>query len=182
LPDRPKARYNQGIGGLKFYARLPIIHTEKRVAVLNGKRWYDIDDHLREMVETMERMTNDSQYLFGYLLCFLGEEVVKNQGKKEALKEMDWEKLTGLIKSKRKRRWYDQEPVLHKAFNMLYSLNDSDKILIGNQLHLPARLVRRYERRCEDNEQRMDIDMTCDIVETYFTDGADAAEKLAAGK
>ena len=143
---------------------------------MSGHRRYDIDEHLREIVETMERMTNDSQYLFGYLLCFLGEEVVKAQGKKEALKELDWDKMMGLIKSKRKRRWYDQEPVLHKAFNLLYSLNDQDKVLVANELYLPARLVRRYERYCEDNNQRCDIDLMCEIVETYFTQGAEAVE------
>ena len=81
----------------------------------SGKRWYDIDERLREMVETMERMGNDSQYLFGYLLCFFSEELVRTKGQTEALKDLDWDKLMGLIKSKRKRRWYDQEPVLHKA-------------------------------------------------------------------
>ena len=143
---------------------------------MSGLRWYDIDEHLRETVETMERMTNDSQYLFGYLLCFLGEEVVKAQGKKEALKELDWDKLMGLVKSKRKRRWYDQDPVMHKAFNILYALNDQDKILVGDELYLPVRLVRRYERRCEDSSQRCDIDTICDIVETFFTEGAEAVE------
>ena len=140
-------------------------------------RWYDVDLQVSEMVAALEGMTEESKHLFGFLLCFLCDELIKTKDRSAFMSELDWNKLVGLMKSKRSRRWYDHEPVLHKAFNLLYSLNDDDKILIGRELCAPSQLVREYETRCQDKQKTPDVNIVFEIVESVFTEGPNKAHE-----
>jgi hypothetical protein len=42
----------------------------------------------------------------------------------EGLKKLGSEKVMGLMRAKVKRRWYDQDPLIHQAFNLLYLMSD----------------------------------------------------------
>ncbi|HEY9687506.1 MAG TPA: hypothetical protein V6C52_11065 [Coleofasciculaceae cyanobacterium] len=46
------------------------------------------------------------------------------QRSEHGLKKLGSEKVMGLMKSKGKRRWYDQDPLMHQAFNYLYLMDD----------------------------------------------------------
>jgi hypothetical protein len=137
-------------------------------------RWYDMDIHLSELVRTLEGLSEESQTLFAFLLMFFSDEVVHRKGR-AFFRELEWEKLIGIYKSRNGRRWYDQHGVLHTAFNKLYSLNDLDKAAIAKELHVPGRIVQHYEAYCQSHQTSADIEMVCSILETSFKEGPDQA-------
>ena len=137
-------------------------------------RWYDRDLSLSELVRTLESLSEESQVLFAFLLMFFSDEVVQRKGR-EFFRELEWEKLIGIYKSKSGRRWYDQHAILHTAFNKLYSLNDLDKAAIAKELHVPGRIVQHYENYCKTHQTPADIEMIYTILATSFKEGPDQA-------
>ena len=84
----------------------------------------------------------------------------------------------GLIKSKRSRRWYDQDATLHVAFNTLYSLSNPDKALVGRELSTPALLVQGYEHYCQNTQQEICLDVVHSIMETCIKEGPEKAQEI----
>lgn len=140
-------------------------------------RWYDQDIHLSELVRTMELLGEESQILFALLLASFCDEVVRMKGR-SFFREMDWAKLKGLYKSKTGRRWYDEQTVLHVAFNKLYSLTDEDKAGIARKLHVPVLLVGNYETYCKEHRRPLDLDEIQAILSTIFRDGPEKALEI----
>jgi hypothetical protein len=137
-------------------------------------RWYDVDIHLSELVRTLESLSEESQTLFAFLLVFFSDQVVERKGR-VFFRELQWEKIMGIYKSKSGRRWYDKQAVLHKAFNKLYSLNDLDRAAIAQELHVPGRIIHHYESYCSEHQTPLDLEMICSILETSFKEGPEQA-------
>ncbi len=138
-------------------------------------RWYDLDIQLSELVHSLETLTEESQMLFAFLLTFFSDEIVRIKGRL-FFKEMEWDKLVGIYKSKSGRRWYDRQEVLHKAFNKLYSLNEDDKAAIARELFIPSRIVKKYEEHCQGHKRQPDMETVFAIVATSFKEGTDEAQ------
>lgn len=137
-------------------------------------RWYDMDLTLSELVQTIQALSEPSKVLFGLLLLNFTDRVVQVRGH-SFFTQLEWQKLLGILKSKRGKRWYDLDPVLHQAFNKLYSLSDADKDLIAKALYTPILVVRRYEEECLSHSSPPDIGTVCNLVETCFTQGSEQA-------
>ena len=150
------------------------IDAEPVRAAIPIQRWYDLDIHLSGMVRTLETLSSDSQTLFAHLLKDSTARIIKIRGR-SFVRALDWTIFIGLVKSKRSRRWYDQKQVLHVAFNMLYSLSDADKALIGRELFLPAELVLRYETYAKARHEEISIDVVHRILETCIKQGPEKA-------
>lgn len=133
------------------------------------QRWYDLDVALSESIRILESLSQPSQTLFALLMTHFSNRVVQVRGH-AFYAQLNWNKLFGLLKSRRsRRRWYDQEALLHKAFNKLYSLSEVDQGLIGRELRVPLQLVRDYEETCLSQSRMPDIERVCRIVEDCFT-------------
>jgi hypothetical protein len=139
-------------------------------------RWYDMDVQLSELVLSLEMLSEESQTLFAFLLMLFSDEIVRAKGR-AFFQELEWEKIMGIYKSKRGRRWYDRQPVTHKAFNKLYSLSDDNKAIIAQQLYIPVRIVKQYETHCQEQGGTPDINLIFDIVETSFREGPQVAQE-----
>jgi hypothetical protein len=138
------------------------------------QRWYDMDAQLSELVHTLETLSPQTQALFAYLIRMSSDRIIKIRGR-QFIRNLDWTVFVGLIKSKRSRRWYDQQAPLHVAFNTLFSLSNPDKALVGRELSIPAHLVERYERYSEAKGQDICLDVVQSIVETCIKEGPDKA-------
>jgi len=139
-------------------------------------RWYDNDVQLGALVADMEGLEEESQTLFAYLITQFSDELVRVKGS-EFFNELDWNKIRGLYKARQGRRWYDQEPALKRAFNLLYSLSDADQSIIARQLHIPCRLARAYELDRKTKALPIQIETVCEIVEAVFKEGPAAAQE-----
>lgn len=140
------------------------------------QRWYDMDVQLSELVRALEVLSEESQTLFAFLLSFFSDEIVKVRGR-AFFSELEWDKLMGIYKSKKGRRWYDQHDILHKAFNKLYSLSPEDQAAIARELYVPSRIIKSYETHCQATGKEPNVDKICDIVATSFKDGPQAAQE-----
>ena len=125
------------------------------------QRWYDQDTQLGELVHTLETRNR----------------IIKLRGR-DFVRQLDWTIFIGLIKSRRGRRWYDQEATLRVAFKTLYSLSFPDKALVGRELSIPAQLVQRYETYCQKNQDEISLDMVQTIVETCIKEGPKSAQDI----
>ncbi len=140
-------------------------------------RWYDRDLHLSELVKALEPLSDDSKTLFAFLVNFFSDEIVKVKGRL-FFKELEWDKVLGVYKSRiNGRRWYDREPLLQKAFNKMYSLNEHDKCLIARALVVPGQLVSAYESHCVARNKSVEQKTIQAIVESCFKDGPEKAQK-----
>lgn len=137
-------------------------------------RWYDMDAQLSDMVRTIEVLSPQSQLLFGHLLKNTISRLIKLRGR-AFTRELNGQTFLGIIKSKRSRRWYDQSPTLHTAFNMLFSLSDPDKTLIARELAIPAELIHDYEAYAKAHNDKVHVNVTFSILETYLTKGREEA-------
>ncbi|MBY0449172.1 MAG: hypothetical protein K2X01_00920 [Cyanobacteria bacterium] len=142
------------------------------------KRWYDYDTILSKMVGSLETMTNDSRRLFGYMICCFSKTLILSQTRTEFLFSLNLSKVKGLFKSQAKRRWYDQDPVLHKAFNLLYSLDDENRQIVTEKLFAPASVVREYELACKEEKLKPDPIIVHQIIETCFLQNAEQAREF----
>lgn len=142
------------------------------------QRWYDQDITLGELVKILETLSDENQLLFAFLMSFFSKKIIQSKGR-QFFRELEWEKLLGLYKSKKNsRRWYDREPALQKAFNQLYSLNISDQGLIAKSLHVPSVLAKRYEDYCNSHQKPLNMDEIHGILATSFRDGPEEALQI----
>lgn len=141
------------------------------------QRWYDMDESLSQLVRTLEHLSPGSQKLFATLLKKSSERLIKQRGRKFA-QSLDWSTFEGIMKSRRSRRWYDQEPDLHAAFNTLLSLNDADKARIGKELNMSAQIVAGYEKYCKIQQNKIRLSLVKSIVETCLQEGPEKVIEL----
>lgn len=140
-------------------------------------RWHDQDFKLSELVSAIEDMEAESKFLFSLLLAMLCKDLLRRLGQAEVAANLDWKTIQSLIKSKQSRRWYDQDPDLHRAFNLLYSLSAEQQQAVASMLYMPSRLTRYYEEHCQVHQKEVDIDYICHMVEVCFRDGPEKAQK-----
>jgi predicted amidophosphoribosyltransferase len=153
------------------------LSTEPAKPFVPVQRWYDMDAPLSELVHTLETLSPNCQSLFAYLVKQTCDRIIKIRGR-EFIRNLDWTIFMGLIKSKRSRRWYDQEATLHVALNTLYSLSNADKSLVGRELSTPAQLVQRYEHYCQSTTQAISLDVVQSIIETCIKEGPEKAQEV----
>lgn len=86
-------------------------------------RWYDRIPALSQAVRMMEKLPEARQRWISETIVNLMPMHQVPQ-RTDGLKKVGSEKVLGLMKSKVKRRWYDQDPMVHQAFNYLYLMTD----------------------------------------------------------
>jgi len=155
---------------------LPFQATEvnQRPAI---KRWYDIDPALSQLVHTVEHLDPVCQKLFARLLKISSERLIKKHGR-EFSRNLNWETYHSILKSRRSRRWYDQEQNLHKAFNTLLSLNEADRAFIGRELNVPAQIIAGYESYCKIQQNKIKPSFVQAIIDTWINKGPERVLEL----
>lgn len=86
-------------------------------------RWYDRIPELSQAVRQMEKLPLARQQWLAHAIIDLMPMHQVSQ-RTEGLKKLGTEKVKGLLKAKVKRRWYDNDPLVHQAFNHLYLMDD----------------------------------------------------------
>ena len=132
------------------------------------QRWYDADIALSELVHTLESLSTQSQTLFALLINRFADRIVQVRGH-DFYTQLDWEKLMGILKSKHSRRWYDQEMIMHKTLNKLYSLSTIDQNLIARELCGPIQFISDYEKACLHQCNLPDIHRVYHLIQQCFT-------------
>lgn len=95
-------------------------------------RWYDRIPELSQAVRQLEKASSDHQHLICQSVVHYNDAVLGHRTSTDGgLKKLGTQKVMGLLKSKSKRRWYDQDPLLHQAFNYLYMMDDTERYRVA---------------------------------------------------
>lgn len=135
------------------------------------KRWYEHDEELSFVVNTLERLGPGVQGLFENPLLVMTEEFWLKRGGQEYLALVDDQTKDGVMKSQKKARWYDATEKMHRAFNILYILPEEDRHEIALRLLQPMEAIEGYEQYCQVNEQDLDVKVVEGLLKACFTDG-----------
>ncbi len=84
-------------------------------------RWYDRTSHMSQAVKLLEIAPEPFQKAIAHSI--VSQVDIGDITKRNGIKKIGTHKVIGLMKSKTKRRWYDQDPIMHQAFNYLYIMN-----------------------------------------------------------
>ncbi|OGH99781.1 MAG: hypothetical protein A2287_06505 [Candidatus Melainabacteria bacterium RIFOXYA12_FULL_32_12] len=103
-----------------------------------SNRWYDRGPKMVEVLELIESLSQIEQEELGTTLIQLVNILRKNRKEDEIPISIGKNRVLGLYKSSNKRRWYDRNPVLMSAMNVLSTLpvDDCNIILEGMLLTL----------------------------------------------
>jgi hypothetical protein len=136
-------------------------------------RWYEHVPVLHKAFNALEALP---------ILCASGiaqgalayvKPPVRHDDEQPQPKNLDSDKLQGLLKSKKKRRWYDQDPLLHQVVNQIYLMTPQQQTEIGLRLvfciqsSLPA--ILQTVPGLDEVSKRAYQDMIADKVEGIIT-------------
>jgi hypothetical protein len=110
----------------------------------------------------------------------VSEGLLSQLGGDAYLSDLDTKKQEGLQKSKAKKRWYDQEELLHQAFNNVYALDNQRRRELAEQMALPIEIVQGYEAHCYLQQKVPDLKVVEEILRSCFQEGSARAKKLYA--
>ncbi len=114
-------------------------------------RWYDTIPELSKSIKILERMPQnlkDAVCLPISNMTSLKELAVEHDSN---LKRLGSHKVMGLLKSKTKRRWYDQTPIVHKAFSFLYIMTQEQRYQVAIRMIVCIQALETYLNYCKDN-------------------------------
>lgn len=87
------------------------------------KRWYDKDPRMAQILAILEHMPDETKEEFASVLIKLINIIKKNKTNDLGLTSLGKNRVLGLYKAFRKRRWYDHTPGLMYALNVLSTLD-----------------------------------------------------------
>lgn len=110
-------------------------------------RWYDRIPELSQAVRGMEHAEPAYQHLIStFIVASIPmSHVVHRQ--ELGVKKLGTEKVLGLMKAKKKDRWYDQDPTVHQAFNLLYLMDERLRFETAVRILLSLKALQAAERQ-----------------------------------
>ncbi|MDX2086179.1 MAG: hypothetical protein SFZ03_12415 [Candidatus Melainabacteria bacterium] len=124
----------------------PQWHPAEEGATEPWGRWYEQNPTLGRAVALMEKMPLVQQQCIAQeMIEFIRVEQLTSTNFEP--RNLGYEKVQGLMKSKQRARWYDQDPVIHRAFNDLYKMHDQGRHVIALKILLCIQAFDQYIRR-----------------------------------
>jgi len=101
-------------------------------------RWYDNDSGMNRVLNLMKNLPENIQEDLAATLIQFANLIRKDRKIEESALSIGKDKVLGLYKASNKRRWYDQNPTLMSAMNILSTLppNEFKNIVEGLLLTL----------------------------------------------
>lgn len=137
-----------------------------------NNRWYDKYPQTQKAVELFEKLPSQYQRVIARNIAQFCEDN-NLLGAREGLKSLGHTKVMGLIQSKAKRRWYDQDPLLHKAVNSILMMNDEDRQAASYRMVVTMESFDAYMEWCQQNERLIDQDELEQMASDVFARSVD---------
>jgi len=118
------------------------------------RRWHDNHNDINHSVENMLLLPGDFQSVVADGINVMAEE---NHQASDALKSVGRDKITQLLKSKKKQRLYDKNASFHKTMNYLTILPEPKRDQLGKNFNDISTTVVNYVEDCKLTEQRPQI-------------------------
>lgn len=110
-------------------------------------RWYDRSPQVSQAVRSLEKADPDFQRSVAEVINEVTDVKSLNARTEGGLKKVGSQKILGLMKSKAKRRWYDENPQLHRAINNLYIMDELQREEIGLKVIVSLGALEQYKTR-----------------------------------
>ncbi|MDX2085986.1 MAG: hypothetical protein SFZ03_11425 [Candidatus Melainabacteria bacterium] len=113
-------------------------------------RWYDEDPAVSQLVRSLRTLPPDCQQVFALLLS--GTSDVWHQERLQdhlRVLSVGVDRHLSLWKSKSKRRWYDRDPLMHRAMNHLLLLEPYQRKTLAERLNPAVEAVVGYVSQCQ---------------------------------
>lgn len=99
------------------------------------KRWYEEDPLVHLVMNQMEKFPSElRQAVCRVVMRWAKEHLTYGREEYTGLKQLGRDKITSLMMSKQKRRWYDEDPASHQVFSTLSILDYEQRHLMAEQL------------------------------------------------
>jgi hypothetical protein len=148
-----------------------------------NRRWYDKEITCHRLMEQIRAMPQPEvrEFCARVVIHFaekLREEIHK-KGKKGMLNSLGAPAIAGLYRfGHQKRRWYDRDPVLHKAAGYFYMLPLEGLAAIGFKLGDALGLIQIYALVCSQVDEKPDMAEMIRISKTAMQAGKAEAEAI----
>ena len=120
-------------------------------------RWYDQDPLLSRAFAAMQQLPLDVLLIMAKLLLTTEEGVKLDQKRSSQLRSLGVDRTVGLIKSKQRNRWYDKDPLVHRAVNFIYVCNPSMRHILAEQLNSLINAYDLYLDTCQSKGKSVDL-------------------------
>lgn len=149
-----------------------------------NRRWYDQEASCPRLITQIQGMPqHEIREFASQVLLNFGEKLRKGMHERDKKK---WEVnsighsgIQGLYRyGEEKRRWYDQEPALHKAVGTLYTLNSEGLGILGFKLGDTFGLLQVYATVCAQLGEKPNLKEMGRIATTALQTGTKEAEEI----
>lgn len=149
-----------------------------------NRRWYDQEASCTRLLTQIQGMPQPEIREFAsQVLLNFGEKLRKGlhdrDKKKWEVNSIGHNAIQGLYRyGEEKRRWYDQEPTLHKAVGTLYTLNPEGLAILGFKLGDTFGLLQVYAQVCTQLNELPNLKEMGRIATTALQTGTKEAEDI----
>ncbi|MBX2860294.1 MAG: hypothetical protein KTR14_03605 [Vampirovibrio sp.] len=143
--------------------------------VASSRRWYDDKPLLSETIKNLLSLPYSLQLVIVEGVVYLLNKECEAQHLIRALRSVGHQNVTGLHKSKNRRRQYDANPYLHKAMNYLLILSTEGQALIAEQVQELLECNLEYFKTCKEFGGDSDLKDVAELTSVYVEQGNEAA-------
>ena len=145
------------------------------------KRWYDQNPDIAKAFTSIQSMPEEYQHLVGNVVIALCNRIKSQRIQNGELLKVGAERALGLLKSQSKRRIYDRDKVLHKAFNKLYLLEDKQRGYLAKRLCDGIFYMEEYVLACDRVRKLPEMREVIYIFKLGIEEGPAAGEDYLQG-
>ncbi len=136
----------------------------------------------------LEKLKPEYQQIIGQIMLKVAENIkrkrkneVQKSSKTKGLRELGADKVVGLMKSQSRRRWYDQDKVLHKVYQDLFILEQVGRPFLSDGMLRAIEHLNIYMEDCSNNRRFEDMKEAVQIIELALFDPGGEAEAFVTG-
>ncbi len=129
-------------------------------------------------VKALRGVGPEYQVLFAHVILKVCDIfLTRKKEKANGLMEIGAEKIVGVLKAQNKRRWYDQNKTMHKAFTGMYRLEYHQQGYLGRRLLDAINLTDVYIESCDQNRRPSDLYEVIEMLQLIVRDGFEAGKR-----
>lgn len=140
-------------------------------------RWYQKQPRLDQAVKLLVALPDALQTIVSDAMLSRLQREYSSSQQEQAFRSLGLEKITGLNKSKNRRREYDCNPGLHNAMNHIYVLPGEDQDYMALYALKLLDFVKRYLAHCKTAQVPPSFKELDGLAQVYVQMGVPQAER-----
>lgn len=144
----------------------------------NYNRWYDKTPEMANAFSSFHSMSAEYRGLFGHIILTVTKRLrEQTRMRSQGFLSLGSDRVIGLMKSQRKRRFEDQDKLLHKALTDLFLLDDSQRTLIADRIYTAICCTNEYITACKRLQRPENVKEVTQLILETFEKGLRGGER-----